>query len=197
MTDAAAAETSATLILASASPRRHELLTRLVAEFRVVPADIDEAPGAAEMPSEYVRRMAREKAGHVAAGHPGWVLGADTAVVLDDRALGKPDSVEAARDMLEALSGREHRVLSAVALLRGTAVYQVLSETRVRFSELPGPWIETVIESGEPMDKAGAYAIQGRAGIWVEYLAGSYSGVVGLPLYETGSLLRRAGLLPY
>lgn len=183
------------LVLASASPRRRELLATLVETFEVVPADIDETPGEGESPEDYVRRMAHEKARRVADTRDAWVLGSDTSVVVDGRALGKPADADAARSMLASLSGRGHEVLSAVALVRGDTLHSALSRTRVCFAELPVAWIEAVIASGEPMDKAGAYAIQGRAAMWVEHLSGSYTGVVGLPLYETAGLLRRAGLL--
>ena len=185
------------LILASASPRRRELLATLVETFEVIPADIDETPGEDETPENYVQRMAAGKARWVATGRDDWVLGSDTTVVLDGRALGKPADADQARAMLASLSGREHQVLSAVALARGGTLNTALSRTRVRFAELPAAWVEAVIADGEPMDKAGAYGIQGRAGMWVEHLSGSYTGVVGLPLFETAGLLRAAGLLSY
>jgi len=187
---------AARLILASASPRRRELLSLFELDFEVEPADIDETVRAGEVPDDYVRRVAREKA---LAIHQRldecFVLGSDTAVVVDGECLGKPADDARAREMLQRLSGSEHRVLSAVALVApGGRVTERLSTTRVQFAPLPLTWIERYIASGEPRDKAGAYGIQGSAGIWVRSLSGSYTGVVGLPLFETGELLRQAGL---
>jgi septum formation protein len=184
------------LILASASPRRRELLGLFGVEFDVLPAAIDESLHDGEDPAGYTVRVAREKAQAVASGAPGrYVLGSDTTVVLNGECLGKPTDVDHARTMLTRLSGTVHEVLSAVALVHpGGQVEDCLSVTRVEFATLPGDWMEAYIASGEPMDKAGAYGIQGEAGIWVRRLDGSYSGVVGLPLFETGELLRRAGL---
>ncbi|MCA1778032.1 MAG: Maf family protein [Xanthomonadaceae bacterium] len=184
------------LILASASPRRRELLARLVDAFVVEPADIDEARRPGEAPREYVMRMAREKAEVVAARHPGrCVLGADTTVTLDEECLGKPDDAQAAAVMLQRLSGRAHHVLTSVWLvLPEAAGLGALSTTEVNFADVPSDWIASCIKSGEPMDKAGAYAIQGSAAVWIARLNGSYTGVVGLPLFETADLLRKAGL---
>lgn len=184
------------LILASASPRRRDLLGVFGIDFDVRPADIDESVIAGEIPAEYTVRVAREKALAV-AGTAGdqFVLGSDTTVALGGDSLGKPGDADGAREMLERLSGTVHEVLSAVALIHpGGKVETRLSTTRVDFARLPAEWIDHYIASGEPMDKAGAYGIQGAAGIWVQRLDGSYSGVVGLPLFETGELLRRAGL---
>lgn len=184
------------LILASASPRRRELLSLFDLDFDVEPADIDETVHADEAPQDYVRRVAREKALAV-HGRLGdrFVIGSDTAVVDDGRCLGKPADDAEARDMLQRLSGSEHRVLSAVALVApGGRISERLCTTRVEFAPLPPAWVERYIASGEPHDKAGAYGIQGSAGIWVRSLSGSYTGVVGLPLFETGELLREAGL---
>ncbi|HSH26414.1 MAG TPA: Maf family protein, partial [Wenzhouxiangella sp.] len=159
-------------------------------------AHIDEAVRPHEAPEAYVRRMAREKALAVQGRFDGrFVLGSDTAVVVNDECLGKPGDDHEARDMLRRLSGREHRVLSAVSVIDPDgASRERLSVTRVEFAELPAAWIERYVASGEPHDKAGAYGIQGAAGTRVRSLAGSYSGVVGLPLFETGELLREAGL---
>lgn len=185
------------LILASASPRRRELLSLFDIDFDVRPADIDETVGEGEVPADYVRRMAREKALAMHVRSDGcFVLGSDTAVVLDGEILGKPVDNNEASHMLEALSGREHEVLSAVALVAPDGrIDEHQSVTRVEFADLPGAWIGRYIDSGEPHDKAGAYGIQGAAGVWVRRLSGSYSGVVGLPLFETGELLREAGLI--
>jgi septum formation protein len=184
------------LILASASPRRRELLSLFDIDFDVEPADIDESLVEGEAPDAYVLRMAREKA---LAVHPRFddcfVLGSDTAVVLDDACLGKPADDDEARAMLARLSGREHDVLSAVALVApGGGVAERLSVTRVDMAPMSDAWIERYVASGEPHDKAGAYGIQGAAGIWVRSLSGSYASVVGLPLFETGELLRGVGL---
>lgn len=188
---------SLTLILASASPRRRELLGQFGLAFDVDPADIDETRRNGETAESYVLRIAGEKALHVADRHPGQpVLGADTAVVLDGHSLGKPVDAGEARSMLRQLSGRSHQVMSAVALVcpDGRRLSR-LSSTEVEFGQLPVAWIDAYIASGDPMDKAGAYGIQNQAGIWVSRITGSYTGVVGLPLFETGTLLREAGLL--
>lgn len=184
------------LILASASPRRRELLGLFGIDFEVEPADIDEDVSPGERPADYVERMALEKADTVSARRQDcFVLGADTAVVLDDHCLGKPTDAEAARQMLRRLSGRDHQVLSAVTLIGPDgSVRSRLSTTRVELAPLPAEWIDRYIASGEPFDKAGAYGIQGTAGIWVSRLDGSHSGVVGLPLFETGEVLRESGL---
>ncbi|NEZ02931.1 septum formation inhibitor Maf [Wenzhouxiangella sp. XN201] len=184
------------LILASASPRRRELLSLFDIDFDVRPAHIDESVGEGEVPTDYVRRMAREKAlAMQVRGNGCFVIGSDTAVVLDGEILGKPLDDDEASNMLAALSGREHEVLSAVALVAPDGrIDERLSVTAVDLAELPAAWIARYVASGEPHDKAGAYGIQGAAGVWVRRLTGSYSGVVGLPLFETGELLREAGL---
>ncbi|MGK7295160.1 MAG: Maf family protein [Candidatus Wenzhouxiangella sp. M2_3B_020] len=188
---------TSSFVLASASPRRRELLSVLLDDFEIDPADIDERPMHEESASAHVRRLAAEKARCVASRRPGrFVLGSDTVVVLDDEALGKPGSPANAREMLAALSGRSHEVMSAVTLVeQGGDERSVLSRTTVRFEPLPAEWIDRYVASGEPMDKAGAYAVQGGAAAWISELRGSYSGVVGLPLFETATLLRRAGVL--
>jgi len=185
------------LILASASPRRRELLTILVADFQVCPADIDERPRAGEAPDDYVLRLAVEKARAVAETSPQcWIIGSDTEVVRDGVCLGKPRDEVQACEMLRGLSGRSHRVYSSVALVGpDSSTKTALCESVVRFEPLPEDWIGRYAASGEPLDKAGGYAIQGPAAAWISNLCGSYSGVVGLPLFETGVLLRQAGLL--
>lgn len=185
------------LVLASASPRRRELLAILIADFGIDPADIDETSHPGEAPDDYVRRISEEKARRVAARHPdAWVLGSDTAVVLDDRILGKPVDRAEARSMLGALSDRSHEVFSAVALVRGDSPPETrVNRTRVEFAALPEDWIRAYANSGDCDDKAGAYAIQGAAAAWIRAMHGSYSGVVGLPLFETAGLLRAAGLM--
>lgn len=194
--------TASRLVLASASPRRRELLEILLPQFEVCPSDIDEAIVPGESPSDYVCRMARQKAEafdlRLFDGDRDrtWVLGSDTSVVVDSTVLGKPADAEQARLMLRQLSGRVHSVRSAVALRApDNALTVTESVTRVTFERLPAEWIEAYVASGEPMDKAGAYAIQGAAAAWISDLQGSYSGVVGLPLFETAGLLRPAGLL--
>ncbi len=185
------------LILASASPRRRELLAILLENFRVQPADIDERQRDAEAPDAYVLRLALEKAHAVARTSPGdWVIGSDTEVVLESACLGKPCDEARACEMLRSLSGRIHRVYSSVALVGpdGSA-RSALSVSEVRFEALPEDWIHSYAASGESLDKAGGYAIQGRAAAWISNLDGSYSGVVGLPLFETAGLLRDAGLV--
>ncbi|SRR6056297_1012816 len=183
------------LVLASGSPRRRELLAVLVEAFDVRPADIDESVRVGETPSGYVQRMAREKA--AAGGHPGWTLGADTSVVLDGGILGKPVDAEQAIDMLNRLSGRRHHVHSAVAL-RGQDGAMAVREsiTEVAFATPDAAWIARYAASGDPLDKAGAYGIQGAPAAWIRAIRGSYSGVVGLPLFETAELLRGAGFDP-
>jgi septum formation protein len=189
------------LILASASPRRSALLQQLGVPHRVVAADIDERRRAGEGVEDCVLRLARAKAQAarerlIAAGSldAAIVLGADTAVVLGDEMLGKPHTREPALAMLRQLSGREHRVLTGVAVWGESGCDAMLSESRVRFRELGDAECESYWQSGEPCDKAGAYAIQGRAAAFIAELRGSYSGVMGLPLYETAALLQRAGV---
>jgi septum formation protein len=182
------------LILASASPRRRELLARLGIEpVPVVHADIDETPRKAELPRDYAVRMAREKA-HAAADPAAHVLAGDTVVAVGRRILPKAEDEATARRCLELLSGRRHRVLSAVALLApdGT-LREKLSESQVRFKPLSGEEIAAYLAGGEWHGKAGGYAIQGSAEGLIAWLGGSHSGVVGLPLYETRALLKGAG----
>lgn len=186
------------LTLASASPRRRELLAVLVADFDVRPADIDERQGDAESPEDYVLRLAVEKARAIAVTSPEkWVIGSDTEVVLEGKCLGKPRDEARACAMLRSLSGRSHRVYSSVALVGpDSRATTALSISEVRFAILPEDWLRAYAASGDPLDKAGGYAIQGQAAAWIANLDGSYSGVVGLPLFETAGLLRDAGLLP-
>lgn len=186
------------LFLASGSPRRRELLTQIGVPFARIAAEIDETPLAAESAEAYVERLARQKAaaGRATLGAEAGavVLGADTAVVLDGRILGKPeDRVDGLR-MLAALSGREHRVLTAVALCDGARVASRVVDSRVRFALIEPARAEAYWASGEPCDKAGGYAIQGLGAVFVERIEGSYSAVVGLPLCETASLLAEFGI---
>ena len=185
------------LVLASASPRRRELLARTGCAFVVQAATVDEGVRTGESPADYVLRVAQEKALWIHSRMPHrHVLGADTAVVLGERILGKPASDDEARAMLTALADRSHEVFSAVVLAcpDGRRL-QRLSVTEVVFAALPPTWIEHYVRSGAGRDKAGAYGIQNEAGLWVRRIRGSYSGVVGLPLFETTTLLREAGLL--
>lgn len=185
------------LVLASASPRRRELLQSLLPDFDIDPADIDESVRPGESPSCYVARIAIEKSDAVAPRHPEcFILASDTTVVVDGRILGKPRDDREAIAMLASLSGRGHEVLSAVVLRSPSGASEArVSTTRVEFADLPRHWIDRYVLSGEPRDKAGAYAIQGGAAAWIQRIEGSYSGVVGLPLFETAALLRQAGLL--
>lgn len=185
------------LVLASASPRRRDLLDQLGVRYTVEPAQIDETPGAGEPPRDYVQRMAREKAAAVTARHRGAgtaVLAADTTVVLDGTALGKPRDRADAIAMLTALGGRTHRVLTAVCLDSAAGETVSLVETEVDFVALDSGVCDAYLASGEPWDKAGGYGIQGLGGALVSAIRGSYSNVVGLPLAETRQLLRAAGI---
>ena len=206
--------------LASGSPRRRVLLDQIGVDHAIIDAPIDESRRAGEPPEQFVRRMAREKAmaGLAALGssRQGPVLAADTAVVLDSRVLGKPRDEADAMDMLRALSGRMHRVISAVAIVgrsgsgrnamdddgslpevgaqESASPRCITSVSRVWFRDIPCEEARAYCASGEPLDKAGAYAIQGRAAVFVTRLDGSFSGVMGLPLFETASLLRTMGV---
>lgn len=180
------------IILASASPRRRELLAQLGVRFEVLPCDVDESLRAGEEPAVYAERLAREKAmaGWFEGGRERCALGADTIVVLDGAVLLKPVSTPDAERMLKTLSGRTHEVISAVALARGERrISSLVNRTRVTFTHMPDDWIERYCATGEPMDKAGAYAVQGEAARWIERIEGSFSGVMGLPLFETARLL--------
>ena len=182
------------LILASQSPRRAELLRQIGVGFEAVPADIDETPLAGETAEAYVRRMATGKARAIHARHPDApVLGSDTAVVLEGQILGKPADREHAIALLRQLAGRTHRVLTGVALAHGRVDYR-LSESRVRFRDIAEAEAARYWDSGEPADKAGGYAIQGLGAVFVERIEGSYSGIMGLPLFETAQLLRGIGI---
>ena len=181
------------VILASASPRRRELLSLLLEEFDCCSADIDETPIADELPEDYVLRMAVEKASAV-KNERGVIIGSDTVVVLSGNILQKPASVEDARGMLSALSGQTHQVMTAVAIMIDAELMTIISTTEVTFSTLEMPLIEAYLATDEPWDKAGAYGIQGIAGSFVRRISGSYSSVVGLPLCETRELLEGAGI---
>ena len=183
------------LVLASASPRRRELLTQAGYEFAVCPAHIDESMDPGETPASYVARLAQQKAEAVYRGltsiedKPGLtVLGADTTVTLDDHVLGKPEGEADAARMLGLLSGRRHRVLTGIARVSAEGARVAVESTTVEFAQLSEPEISAYIASGEPMDKAGAYAIQGRAARWIPRIEGCYFNVVGLPLARLGRL---------
>ena len=191
------------LYLASKSPRRRELLARLGLPFGVLDLDVPEHRQPGEPAEQYVRRVAREKAdaglltvmgNPSAAVRAAIVLGSDTEVVLDDEVFGKPCDPADAAAMLRRLSGRTHCVLSAVSLVSPGRQVQAVSVTQVTFAELTTAQIDAYVATGESAGKAGGYAIQGGAEMWVARLSGSYSGVMGLPLYETACLLRDMGL---
>ncbi len=192
--------TSPLLYLASRSPRRVELLKQLGIDCETLPADIDETQLHDELPEQYVTRLAREKAEAclqrlttAQRQHP--VLAADTTVVLGGNVLGKPENDDDARQMLQSLSGSYHQVHTAVALAFADTIEVVLSTTTVEMMALSSMQIERYIASGEHHDKAGSYGIQGLAGAWIRRIEGSYTGVMGLPVYETASLLRKHQLI--
>ncbi len=184
------------LVLASASPRRRDLLAGLGVTFEVVPSSVPEVPRPGESPEAFAVRVAREKATQVARRRPEcYVLGADTVVIVGDRLLGKPQDRRDARRMLQELSGRTHRVVTAVALVHPmTEIEEVLVESEVTFRCLSAQELERYLDTGEGIDKAGGYAVQGLASAFVVRVRGSYSNVVGLPVDEVAALLRR--LLP-
>lgn len=186
----------AALFLASASPRRRELLTQIGVPFSLIAASIDETPHPAESAEQYVQRLAREKAlaGLALAGGDAWVLGADTTVVLEGKILGKPADRDEGRAMLAALSASEHQVMTAIALASRDRCEVRLVSSRVRFRAITEEEAQRYWDSGEPADKAGGYAIQGWGAVFVSELHGSYSAVVGLPLCETAQLLDTFGL---
>lgn len=187
------------IYLASASPRRMELLRQLGIRFEALPANVVETPHPGERPRDYVLRLARTKARRGAAlvrerGLPiRPVLGADTEVVLRDQILGKPADRAHGFALLRRLSGRTHQVLTAICLLDQDEAYEAISESRVTFAPLGDADIERYWATGEPADKAGGYAVQGAAAAFIARIEGSYSGIVGLPLFELTRLLKRAG----
>jgi septum formation protein len=191
-------ETNPPLYLASRSPRRSELLTQIGVRFALVAAEVDETPHAGESPEDYVRRVSIEKAKagrfKVSPDDPRPVLAADTAVVLHDEILGKPLDRPDFLRMMARLSGQTHRVLTGVALTHAGEVWYELSTSQVSFRDIDACERLAYWASGEPRDKAGGYGIQGLGALFVADLQGSYSGVMGLPLYETGRLLHRAGI---
>jgi len=185
------------IVLASGSPRRRQLLDMIGLEFRVVPPDVDESLGPSEQPEGYVTRLAREKATTVAARERGTVvLGADTTVVLRGAMFGKPASPAEAAEMLRQLEGRKHQVMTAVAVARDGRVEHALDVTDVTFRPLSDAQIAAYVATGEPLDKAGAYAIQGKGAALVDGIRGDFFGVMGLPLRLALDLLERFGV-PY
>ena len=181
-------------ILASGSPRRRELLQQIGALFRVEVSEAEEL-SQAESPAELVRLNAAAKAEAVAREHPGEaVLGADTVVALEGKIYGKPRDAAEACSMLAALSGRRHEVLTGIALVSGGQTFSEAVSTQVQFGELTAEEISRYVATGEPLDKAGAYALQGGAAVFIEGIEGSYSNVVGLPLYRTALLAKKAGV---
>ena len=184
------------LILASASPRRKQLLAQIGIDCLVHAMDIDETPLANEHPLAYVQRMAAEKsaAGLARLASPLPILAADTSVVLGDVILGKPDNADHAAAMLRQLSGRSHQVYTAISLRGAQQHGQAVSITEVCFRELSEQEIHAYCQTDEPHDKAGSYALQGKASVFVKSLSGSVSGVIGLPLFETAQLLSAQGI---
>jgi len=187
------------LYLASASPRRAELLRQVGIAFEVMPSGLDEKPAAEERPQDYVERVATEKAQWVAArirslGLPDRpVLGADTEVILDGEILGKPNDATHGLATLRRLAGRRHQVLSAIAVVANNSVRRAVCESFVTFGPLTDEDIHGYWESGEPADKAGGYAVQGLAARYIRHIDGSFSGIVGLPLFELEQLLKEIG----
>ena len=186
------------IYLASASPRRRELLEQIGVAYQLLSVEVDETPKPAELPADYVCRLALEKA------RAGWqqvknsdskpVLGADTAVAINGLILGKPVDKAHAIEMLMSLSGQTHQVLSGIALVAENQQKTLLNTSLVTFRDLSKAECEAYWHTGEPVDKAGSYAIQGRAAMFISALSGSYSGVMGLPLYETTELLQNVGV---
>ncbi len=188
------------LFLASQSPRRRQLLALLGYDFETLTVDVPEQRVADESPSQYVSRVARQKAlaglASLAGRADAVVLGADTEVVFEGRVFGKPDNPAAAVEMLHCLSDQTHEVISVLWLVSGQHQASAICRSRVSFTTLSEAQIADYIRSGEPFGKAGAYAIQGRGGAFVAHLSGSHSGVMGLPMYETDRLLSDFGLKP-
>ena len=183
------------VVLASGSPRRHDLLNLIGIDHEVVPANIDESVRGRERPSKHAERLAREKASSVVGRDPNLVaIGADTIVLIDKKILGKPANSVDAGTMLRLLSGREHTVVTAVAVARGTKIVSGVEEVAVKFRKLSDDEIDAYIATGEPMDKAGAYGIQGFGATIVERIEGDYFAVMGLPLVRLVSLLADVGV---
>ncbi|MFC3194132.1 Maf family protein [Marinicella sediminis] len=189
---------AATIIqLASASPRRRQLLEQLGWQVQVHPVDIDETPATHEDAAVYCLRMAEQKVRtamtQLDQGLP--IIASDTTVVLDQHILGKPHDNQEAGDMLQRLSGRTHQVMTAVALAWQGKVETQISINTVRFAVLEPQLIDAYVATGEPLDKAGSYGIQGMAARWIEHIEGSYSAIMGLPLFETSQLLNKRDII--
>ncbi|MBA7571416.1 dTTP/UTP pyrophosphatase [subsurface metagenome] len=185
-------------ILASASPRRRELLGELIPDFEIIPSDIDERPLDGEPPEDHVLRLSKEKALAVSRANPGrWVLGADTVVVIDGNMLGKPGTPAEAKRMLGMLSGREHKVITGFALVRegkGVVANDAV-QSGVLFKDISEDEMEWYTQTSEPYDKAGGYAVQGKASFFIKEIRGSYTNVIGLPLCEVITAMEKAGAL--
>jgi septum formation protein len=187
---------TAQLILASASPRRKELLAQLGVQCFVKSVDIDETPQPNESPLDYVKRVAAEKSAACLQQYDGNlpILAADTSVVLNNQIMGKPENQQHAQEMLLQLSSTTHQVYSAVSLRRDSNHWEAVNITEVTFKKLTLDEITAYWQTGEPYDKAGGYAIQGLGSIFIEKISGSFSGVMGLPLFETAQLLEQQGI---
>jgi septum formation protein len=186
-------------ILASASPRRRELLASIGLDFEVMPSDIPEVRGEGEAPEEYVARLSREKASALATTHPSrWVIAADTTVLLGDELLEKPRDFDDARRMLATIAGRTHIVYTGVTLQNVEQSHHDtrVAESEVRMLPLSARDVDWYVATGEPLDKAGSYAVQGIGAMFIESIHGSYSNVVGLPLALLFQMLRKAGVDP-
>jgi septum formation protein len=187
------------LILASSSPRRRELLASIALDFDVMPSHVPEVRAVTESAAEYVQRLSREKAAEIARQHPSrWIVAADTTVLLGDELLEKPSDPDDARRMLAALSGKTHTVFTGVTLqnVEKSWLETELAETSVTMLAMRPADIEWYVGTGEPLDKAGAYAAQGRGGIFIDSIHGSFTNVVGLPLAVLFGMLRKAGIDP-
>ncbi|MFA5184916.1 MAG: Maf family protein [Patescibacteria group bacterium] len=184
------------LILASSSPRRRELLERLHIKIEIHPADVDETPLKNEHAKAMVLRLAKDKAAKVAEEHPGrWVLASDTTVALKGKPIGKPTSETDAKSTLKKLQGRKHQVYTAICLQNGKKKFALADTTDVIFRKMTEKEIAWYVKTGEPMDKAGSYAIQGVGGLFVKSIKGSHSNVIGLPVEKLVGTLHRLGLL--
>jgi septum formation protein len=187
-------------ILASASPRRSELLNQLGLEFEIVPSGIDEVVQEGETPAEHVRRLATAKAGELADRYPAaWVIGADTIVVINGDLLGKPADESEARSMLAKLSGRKHEVFTGIAVMRKVVEVNLSAvvTSEVIFKDISPEEIDWYVKTDEPYDKAGGYAVQGRSAFFIKEIHGSYTNVIGLPLCEAVNLLKLAGAITF
>jgi MAF protein len=183
------------IILASGSPRRAEILNSVGWEFTKDVPDIDETELPGELPEKYVQRLARNKAKTVAARYPGQlILGADTTVVVDGAIIGKPTDLADARRMLEMLSGKRHDVLTGVAVVSNGGTQLALQRTGVKFGKMTDAEINFLAETGDPLDKAGAYAVQAQAALFIEEIEGDYWNVVGLPINLVYELVKKAGV---